>query len=115
MNSVGPSLLDFSRAAAQAADTSRIKVSGQNVGSTKLPTWASTNHAAMTAFVEAMRRELGSVIADAGAHQKTPGVLLIVICSASEVKGVCVGRMNDMCERFLRVNGKMHSSGEIIS
>ena len=67
MNSVGPSLLDFSRAAAQAADTSRIKVSGQNVGSTKLPTWASTNHAAMTAFVEAMRRELGSVIADATA------------------------------------------------
>lgn len=59
MNSVGPSLLDFSRASAQAADTSRIKVSGQNVGSTKLPTWASTNHAAMTAFVEAMRRELG--------------------------------------------------------
>ena len=67
MNSVGPSLLDFSRAAAQAADTSRIKVSGQNVGSTKLPTWASTNHAAMTAFVEAMRRELGGVIADATA------------------------------------------------
>ena len=34
MKSVGPSLLDVSRAAAQAADTSRIKVSGQNVGST---------------------------------------------------------------------------------
>ena len=67
MNSVGPSLLDFSRASAQAADTSRIKVSGQNVGSTKLPAWASTNHAAMTAFVEAMRRELGGVIADATA------------------------------------------------
>ena len=57
----------------------------------------------------------GGVIADTGAYQKTPGVLLIAICSASEVKGVCVGRMNDMCERFLRINGKMHSSGEIIS
>lgn len=67
MKTVGPSLLDFSRVAAQAADTSKIKISGQNVGSTKLPTWASTNHAAMTAFVDAMRRELGNAIADATA------------------------------------------------
>ena len=67
MNPVGPSLLDFSRAVAQAADTSRIRVSGRNVGSAKLPTWASTNHAAMTAFVDAIRRELGGAIADATA------------------------------------------------
>ena len=69
MNSVGPTLLDFSLAAAQATDTSKIKVSGQEVKSTRLPTWASTNHAAMTAFVEAIRSELGSTIADATANR----------------------------------------------
>ncbi len=65
MNTIGPTLQDFSLAAAQATDSSKIKVSGQEVKSTRLPTWASTNHAAMTAFIAAIRSELGSTIADA--------------------------------------------------
>ncbi len=107
MSSVGPSLLDFSRIAARSSDTSRIRVSDQNVDSTRLPTWASTNQAAMTAFVDALRRELGSAIADATATrlhgalgQDRPLTARMVRDSIDEAVRMANSRLN-VRDRFL--------------
>lgn len=64
------SMSDFTRIVSQASDdTAKIKLSDGGLKSTKLPTWASTNQKAMTAFIEIIKREIGSGAADMASVQ----------------------------------------------
>lgn len=63
-------MADFTRIVSQVTDdTAKIKLSDGGLKSTKLPTWASTNQKAMTAFIETIKREIGAGAADMASVQ----------------------------------------------
>lgn len=63
-------MADFTRIVSQANDdAAKIKLSDGGLKSTRLPTWASTNQKAMTAFIETIKREIGAGAADMASVQ----------------------------------------------